>query len=98
MKYRIYRNLDRPLTLLGLQGKFLALGAVGIGAAGVLALVAGVMTSAFVGLFTGLSLGAVVYLRVAEWQGAWGEKGLSRRISGLMRPRFILIRSKVWNR
>ena len=98
MKCRVYRNLDRPFTLLGIQGRFIP---VALGAAGVVlvaSLILGSALGTFVGLASALCLGIAAYLGLTEVQGRWGEKGLARYLSGRGLPKFILIRSKVWRR
>ena len=96
MRCRVYRNLDRPFTLMGVQGRYIPVALCAAVAVVLLAVVLGSALGAFVGLGTALCLGVAGYLGILEVQGRWGEKGLSRFLSGRRLPKFILIRSKVW--
>lgn len=98
MKCRVYRNLDRPLTLLGVKGRFIPVALAGILGIVVLALVLGTVFGTFWGLASAVVLIVGWYLVLTEVQSRYGEKGLSRSLSGMRLPRFILVRSKVWSR
>ncbi len=98
MKYRIYRNLDRPFTFLGVRGRYIPVALVGL--LGIILLT--VVLGAALGTFTGLASAAVLivggYLALTVIQQEYGEKGLSRFLAGRRLPKFILVRSKVWKR
>ena len=98
MRYRVYRNLDRPFTFFGVQGRYIPVALCSLGAVLVFSLILGSALGSFVGFATALLLGAGAYLGLLEVQSRWGEKGLSRFLSGRRLPKFILIRSKVWKR
>ena len=98
MRYRVYRNLDRPFTFFGVHGRYIPVALCALGAVLVFSLILGSALGSFVGFATALLLGAGAYLGLLEVQGRWGEKGLSRFLSGRRLPKFILIRSKVWKR
>ena len=98
MRYRVYRNLDRPFTFLGVRGRYIPVALVGLLGIIVVAVVLG----AALGTFTGLALAAALivggYIGLLEVQQRYGEKGLSRFLAGRRLPKFILVRSKVWKR
>jgi len=96
MKWRVYRNLDRPFTLFGIQGRYIPVAICTAGAIVIASLIVGSVSGAFIGFAMGICLGIMAYLFIVEVQGRWGEKGLSRYLAGRRLPRFILIRSKVW--
>ena len=98
MKCRVYRNLDRPFTLLGVKGKYIPVAGAGLVAIIILALIVGSILGTFAGLATTLALVVGGYLALTEIQQKFGEKALSRKIAGLRLPKFILVRSKVWSR
>ena len=98
MRYRVYRNLDRPFTLLGVKGRYIPVALGGLLGAVVLAIVLGTVFGTFVGLASAVVLIVGGYLALAEVQQRFGEKALSRFLSGRRLPKFILIRSKVWSR
>ena len=86
MRCRVYRNLDRPFTLLGIKGRYIPVALAGLLGIIVLSLIVGAVGGTFLGLASALAL--VV----------GGEKALSRRMAGMRLPKFILVRSKVWKR
>ncbi|MBR5925187.1 MAG: DUF4133 domain-containing protein [Bacteroidales bacterium] len=98
MRCRVYRNLDRPFTLFGIQGRYIPVALCTAGVLVVASLIVGSVSWAFVGFAMGIVLGILSYLAIVEIQGHWGEKGLARYLSGRRLPKFILIRSKVWKR
>ena len=98
MKCRVYRNLDRPFTLLGVKGKYIPVAGAGLVAIIIFALIVGSILGTFAGLATALALVVGGYLALTEIQQKFGEKVLSRKIAGLRLPKFILVRSKVWSR
>ena len=98
MRYRVYRNLDRPFTLLGVKGRYIPVALGGLLGVVVLAIVLGTVFGTFVGLASAVVLIVGGYLALTEVQQRFGEKALSRFLSGRRLPKFILIRSKVWSR
>jgi len=98
MKCRVYRNLDRPFTLLGVKGKYIPVAGASLVAIIIFALIVGSILGTFAGLATALALVVGGYLALTEIQQKFGEKALSRKIAGLRLPKFILVRSKVWSR
>ena len=98
MRCRVYRNLDRPFTLLGIKGRYIPIAGAGLVGIVVVALIAGSIAGTFVGLAAAVTLIVAGYLALTEIQQKFGEKALSRRMAGMRLPRFILVRSKVWNR
>ena len=98
MKCRVYRNLDRPFTLLGVKGKYIPVAGAGLVAIIIFALIVGSILGTFAGLATALALVVGGYLALTEIQQKFGEKALSRKIAGVRLPKFILVRSKVWSR
>lgn len=98
MRCRVYRNLDRPFTLLGVKGRYIPVALAGLLGIIVLSLIVGAVGGTFIGLASALVLIVGGYLGLLEIQQRYGEKGLSRFIAGKRLPKFILIRSKVWSR
>ncbi len=98
MRCRVYRNLDRPFTLLGVKGRYIPVALIGLLAIILIAVVLGSALGTFVGLASAAALIVGGYVILLEVQQRFGEKGLSRFVSGQRLPKFILVRSKVWNR
>ena len=98
MRCRVYRNLDRPFTFLGVRGRYIPVALVGLLAIVIVALVLGAALGTFAGLASAVALTVGAYLVLTEVQQRYGEKGLSRFMAGRRLPRFILVRSKVWKR
>ena len=98
MRYRVYRNLDRPFTLLGIKGRYIPVALAGLLGIIVLSLIVGAVGGTFIGLAWALVVIVGGYLGLLEIQQRYGEKGLSRFIAGKRLQKFILIRSKVWSR
>ena len=94
----MYRNLDRPFTLLGIKGRYIPIAGVGLLGIIILSLITGSIAGTFVGLATAVALIVSAYLALTEIQQRFGEKALSRRMAGMRLPKFILVRSKVWSR
>ena len=94
----MYRNLDRPFTLLGIKGRYIPIAGVSLVGIVVVALIAGSIAGTFVGLAAAVTLIVAGYLALTEIQQKFGEKALSRRMAGMRLPRYILVRSKVWSR
>lgn len=98
MRCRVYRNLDRPFTLLGIKGRFIPIAGAGLVGIIILSLIVGSIAGTFVGLATAVALIVSGYLALTEIQQRFGEKVLARRMAGMRLPKFILMRSKVWSR
>ena len=98
MRRRVYRNLDRPFTLLGIKGRYIPVALCGLLGVMGLAVVLGTVFGTFVGLASAVVFIVGGYLALTEVQNKYGEKGLSRFFAGRRLPRFILVRSKVWSR
>ena len=98
MRCRVYRNLDRPFTLLGIKGRYIPIAGAGLVGIIVAALIIGSLLGIFAGLASAVALIVGGYLALTEIQQKFGEKALSRRMAGMRLPRFILVRSKVWSR
>ena len=98
MKCRVYRNLDRPFTLLGIKGRYIPVALAGLLGVIVLAIVLGTVFGTFAGLASAVVFVVGGYLSLTEIQQRFGEKALSRFIAGKRLPKFILVRSKVWSR
>ena len=94
----MYRNLDRPFTLLGIKGRFIPIAGAGLVGIIILSLIVGSIAGTFVGLATAVALIVSGYLALTEIQQRFGEKVLARRMAGMRLPKFILMRSKVWSR
>ena len=94
----MYRNLDRPFTLLGIKGRYIPVALSGLLGIIVFAIVLGTVFGTFIGLASAVALIVGGYLALTEIQQKFGEKALSRRMAGMRLPRFILVRSKVWSR
>lgn len=98
MRCRVYRNLDRPFTFLGVKGRYIPVALVGLLGIVVTAIIVGSFAGTFAGLSSAVVLCAGGYLALTEIQQRFGEKALSRRMAGMRLPKFILVRSKVWKR
>lgn len=98
MKRRVYRNLDRPFTLLGIKGRYIPVALVALLGIVIIAVVLGTVLGTFVGLASAVVLIVGGYLALTEIQQRFGEKELQRRLAGRRMPRFVTVRSKVWKR
>ena len=98
MKYVIYRNLDRPFTLLGIKGRYIAVAGAGLVSCIISGLNCGAIAGTFAGLAVTLILSVVGYLSIAELQQRYPEKALSRKLASLGIPKFITVRTKIWKR
>ena len=98
MKYVIYRNLDRPFTLLGIKGRYIAVAGAGLVGCIIVGLICGAMAGTFAGLAVTLILSVAAYLSISELQQRYPEKALSRKLASLGIPKFITVRTKIWKR
>ena len=98
MKYVIYRNLDRPFTLLGIKGRYIAVAGASLVSCIIVGLICGAIAGTFAGLAVTLILSVVGYLSIAELQQRYPEKALSRKLASLGIPKFITVRTKIWKR
>lgn len=98
MKTKVYRNLDRPFTLFGIKGKYIAVAGCALLAILIVSLIVGSLAGTFAGLATALVLVAGGYLGLAEFQQHFPLKTLDRRLNAFGMPTFILGRSSVWKR
>ena len=96
MRCRVYRNLDRPFTLLGIKGRYIPIAGACLVGIIIVALAVGALAGTFAGLATAVVLVVGGYLTITEVQQRFGEKALSRRLAGMRLPKFILVRSKEW--
>jgi len=98
MRCRVYRNLDRPLNLLGMKGRYIPVALAGLLGIVVLSVILGAALGTFAGLVFAVVLTVAGYMGLLEVQQRFGEKGLSRFFGSIRLPKFILVRSKVWKR
>ena len=98
MRVKVYRNLDRPFSLFGIRGRFIALAGALALCIIIISLVVGSGAGPVTGLVTAAVLLAAGYVSVAEVQQRFGMKSLGRWTSGLSLPEYIIIRNKVWRR
>ena len=98
MRCRVYRNLDRPFTLLSIKGRYIPVALGGLLGIVVLSVILGTVFGTFVGLASAVVFIVGGYLMLTEVQNRYGEKGLTRFLAGRRLPKFILVRSKVWSR
>ena len=98
MRVKVYRNLDRPFSLFGIKGRFIALAGALALCIIIVSLVVGSVAGSIVGLAVAAVLLAVGYLAITEIQHRLGNKALRRKMTGLGLPEFVIIRSKVWRR
>ena len=98
MRCRVYRNLDRPLNLLGVKGRYIPVSLSGLLGIVVLSVILGAALGTFAGLVFAVVLTVAGYMGLLEVQQRFGEKGLSRFFGSIRLPKFILVRSKVWKR
>ena len=98
MRAKVYRNLDRPFSLFGIKGRFIALAGALALCIIIISLVVGSVAGSVTGLVAAAVLLAVGYVSVAEVQQRFGMKSLSRWTTGLSLPEYVIIRNKVWRR
>ena len=98
MRTKVYRNLDRPFSLFGIKGRFIALAGALALCIIIISLVVGSVAGSVTGLVAAAVLLAVGYVSVAEVQQRFGMKSLSRWTTGLSLPEYVIIRNKVWRR
>ena len=98
MRVKVYRNLDRPFSLFGIKGRFIALAGALALCIIIISLVVGSVAGPVTGLVAAAVLLAVGYVSVAEVQQRFGMKSLNRWTAGLSLPEYIIIRNKVWRR
>ena len=98
MRVKVYRNLDRPFSLFGIKGRFIALAGALALCVIIVSLVVGSVAGPMVGLVAAAVLLAFGYVAVAELQQRFGVKALRRTIAGIRLPGFVIIRNKVWRR
>ena len=85
MKCRVYRNLDRPFTLLGVKGKYIPVAGAGLVAIIILALIVGSILGTFAGLATALALVVGGYLALTEIQQKFGEDRIDDGIEFMLK-------------
>ena len=98
MRAKVYRNLDRPFSLFGIKGRFIAMAGALALCIIIISLVVGSVAGPVTGLVTAAVLLAAGYVFVAEVQQRFGMKSLSRWTAGLRLPEYVIIRNKVWRR
>lgn len=98
MRVRVYRNLDRPFSLFGIKGRFIAVAAASALCIIIVSLVVGSVAGTIVGLMSAVVLLSAGYLVITEVQHRLGNKALVRKMTGLGLPEFVIIRNKVWKR
>jgi len=94
---RVWRNLDKEIVFAGIRGKYLK-GALFIVLGSVAAaLLIGSACGLYIGLASLVTILIVGYLALTEIQRRFGAKGLSRFITSLSMPRYVILNSKPWN-
>ena len=74
MRAKVYRNLDRPFSLFGIKGRFIALAGALALCIIIISLVVGSVAGSVTGLVAAAVLLAVGYVSVAEVQQRFGRK------------------------
>ena len=98
MRTKVYRNLDRPFSLFGIKGRYIAImGAVALCVL-ILSIAVGLVTNTFIGIATAV-IGIVIdYMAITEVQQRFGMKAVGRKTAGIGLPKHIIVRSKIWKR
>ena len=86
MRCRVYRNLDRPFTLLGIKGRYIPIAGAGLVGIIVVALIAGSIAGTFVGLAAAVTLIAGGYLALTEIQQSLGRSSCRALLQASGRP------------
>ncbi len=98
MRTKVYRNLDRPFSLFGIKGRYIAItGAVALCVL-ILSIVVGSVTNTFIGIAT-VVVGIVIdYMVITEVQQRFGMKAIGRKTASIGLPKNIMVRCKIWRR
>jgi len=98
MKVRVYRNLDRPLSILGIKGRFIRVAAIWVVVSIVASILIGTVLGGFVGICNAVVALVVGYIALAELQHRFSGNAINRMMVRRNLPKYIVINSKVWKK
>lgn len=91
MEKRIYRALDKPSSLLGIQGSYQRWAGIGIGGAALLGLIVSKATVGLVGFIVFAIAAGGVYLYIIRYQSKYSERERDKKLSAKEMPDFIVL-------
>lgn len=91
MQKQIYRALDKPSSLLGIQGSYQRWAAIGMGGAALLGLFVSQATVGLVGFGVFAVAGGAVYLYIIRYQSKYSERERDKKLSAREMPDFVVM-------
>ena len=88
---QMYRALDKPSSLLGIQGSYVKYAAVGFTVAALIGLIVGRTTIGLVGFAVFAGIGAVVYLAIIRYQSKYSERERDKKMASKNFPDYIVM-------
>lgn len=91
MQVRVYRSLDKPSSVLGIQGTYQRYTAAALAIEAVLSMIVAHYTVGLIGFAAFAVMGVLTYLTVMRIQAKYSERERDKKLSASSMPDFIIM-------
>lgn len=88
---KMYRALDKPSSLLGIQGSYVRYAVIGFAGAALAGLIVSRLTIGLVGFVVFAAIGAAVYLAIIRYQSKYSERERDKKMAAKNFPDFMVM-------
>ena len=96
MVRKVYRVLDRPFSLLGLQGMYVFLFLAALGAGAVLSFISAAIVGTMAASILFIAIAVLVYFAATMLQTFWSERDILKFVSSRRVRNFIEVKPKTF--
>ena len=94
MVRKVYRVLDRPFSLFGLQGRYVFLFLAALGAGAVLSFISAAIVGTMAASILFIAIAVLVYFAATMLQTFWSERDILKFVSSMRVRNFIEVKPK----
>lgn len=96
MVRKVYRVLDRPFSLFGLQGRYVFLFLAALGAGAVLSFISAAIVGTMAASILFIAIAVLVYFAATMLQTFWSERDILKFVSSRRVRNFIEVKPKTF--
>ena len=96
MVRKVYRVLDRPFSLFGLQGRYVFLSLAALGAGAVLSFISAAIVGTMAASILFIAIAVLVYFAATMLQTFWSERDILKFVSSRRVRNFIEVKPKTF--
>ena len=96
MVRKVYRVLDRPFSLFGLQGRYVFLSLAALGAGAVLSFISAAIVGTMAASILFIAIAVLVYFAATMLQTFWPERDILKFVSSRRVRNFIEVKPKTF--